>query len=97
VVNVNNATFAYDLPALSVVTFVGKAAPGVPALAINPVGAQIGLTINGPAGWNYALLTSTNLSAWQALLVTNPPAMPVTWLDTNSISAVRFYRVQIGR
>jgi len=96
-VNVANATFSYDLPAMSVVTFVGKASPGVPAIAINRVGAQMGLTFNGPAGWNYTLLTSTNLSNCQPLLITNPPMMPVTWFDTNSISATRFYRVQLGQ
>jgi glucuronoarabinoxylan endo-1,4-beta-xylanase len=97
VVNVTNATFVYDLPAMSVVTFAGKASPGIPALAINQIGAQMGLTLNGPAGWNYLLMTSTNLSSWQPLLFTNPPVMPVTWLDTNSVSATRFYRVHLGQ
>ncbi|MGO8837671.1 MAG: carbohydrate binding domain-containing protein [Limisphaerales bacterium] len=96
-VNITNATFAYTLPAMSVVTFVGKANVTVPTLAINLIGSQIGLTFNGSAGWNYTLLTSPNLSNWQPLLVTNPAAMPVTWFDTNSISAARFYRVQLGQ
>ena len=96
-VNITNATFAYSLPAMSVVTFVGNANVTAPTLAINRVGSQIGLTFNGSAGWNYTILTSTNLSNWQPLLVTNPPSMPVTWFDTNSISATRFYRVQLGQ
>ena len=96
-VNVTNATFAYNLPAMSVVTLVGKATPGMPALAINRIGVQMALSINGSAGWNYTLLTSTNLSNWQPLLVTNPSATPVTWLDTNSVSATRFYRLQFGQ
>jgi glucuronoarabinoxylan endo-1,4-beta-xylanase len=96
-VNVTNATFVYDLPAQSVVTFVGKANVTVPTLAINRTSSQIGLTVNGSAGWNYTLLTSSNLSNWQPLLVTNPPAMPVTWFDTNAPSRTKFYRVQLGQ
>jgi hypothetical protein len=66
-------------------------------LAINQIGSQVGLTFNGDAGWNYTLLTSTNLSDWQPLLLTNPTVMPVTWSDTNSISTARFYRIRIGQ
>jgi len=79
------------------VTFVGKANPTVPTLAINQFGSQVGLTLNGAAGWNYTLLTSTNLLNWQPLLLTNPTVMPVTWSDTNPISVARFYRVQLGQ
>jgi O-glycosyl hydrolase len=96
-VGVTNSTFVYTLPAMSVVTFVGKANITVPTLAINIIGSQIGLTFNGSAGWNYTLLTSANLSNWQPLLVTNPVAMPTTWFDTNSISSARFYRVKLGQ
>ena len=96
-VNITNATFVYDLPAMSVVTFVGKASVTIPTLSINRISSQIGLTLNGSAGWNYTLLTSTSLSNWQPLLATNPPTMPVTWFDTNSISATRFYRLQLGQ
>jgi hypothetical protein len=94
---VTNATFAYNLPAQSVVTFVGRANVTVPTLAINRAGSQIGLTVNGSAGWNYTLLTSTDLLNWQPLLATNPPAMPLTWLDTNAPSPTRFYRVHLGQ
>jgi glucuronoarabinoxylan endo-1,4-beta-xylanase len=96
-VNVTNATFTYTLPAMSVVTFVGQANATIPTLALNRAGPQIGLTFNGDAGWNYTLLTSTNLSDWQPLLLTNPTVMPVMWFDTNSISNARFYRVQFGQ
>jgi len=96
-VAVTNATFAYDLPAQSVVTFVGRANVTVPTLAINHVGSQISLIVNGSAGWNYTLLTSTDLANWRPLLATNPPAMPVIWSDTNSMSAARFYRIQLGQ
>jgi glucuronoarabinoxylan endo-1,4-beta-xylanase len=96
-VGVTNSTFVYTLPAMSVVTFVGKANPTIPTLAINLNGSQVGLTINGDAGWNYTLLTSTNLSNWQPLLLTNPIVMPITWSDTNPISNARFYRLQLGQ
>jgi glucuronoarabinoxylan endo-1,4-beta-xylanase len=96
-VGVTNSTFVYTLPALSVVTFVGKANVTVPTLAINLIGSQIGLTLNGSAGWNYTFLTSTNLIGWQPLLVTNPSAMPVTWFDPNASSRTKFYRVQLGQ
>ncbi|HXR04011.1 MAG TPA: carbohydrate binding domain-containing protein [Verrucomicrobiae bacterium] len=96
-VSVTNSTFVYTLPAMSVVTFVGKANAPIPTLAINQIGSQVGLTFNGDAGWNYTLLTSTNLSNWQPLLLTNPTTMPITWADTNSISNARFYRIQLGQ
>ena len=96
-IKVTNATFAYDLPAQSVVTFVGRARAALPTLAINHVGSQIGLTVDGPAGWNYTLLTSTDLANWQPLLVTNPPIMPAIWFDTNAPSQTRFYRIQLGQ
>ena len=97
VVGVTNSTFVYTLPAMSVVTFVGKANAPVPTLAINQIGSQVALTLNGDAGWNYTLQTSTDLSNWQPLLLTNPTVMPVTWSDTNSTSNARFYRVQLGQ
>jgi glucuronoarabinoxylan endo-1,4-beta-xylanase len=96
-VGVTNSTFVYTLPAMSIVTFVGKANTTVPTLAINRIGSQINLTFNGDAAWNYTLLTSTNLSNWQPLLLTNPAVMPITWSDTNPISNARFYRIQLGQ
>ena len=82
---------------MSVVTFVGKANVTTPTLAINRIGSQIGLTFNGDAGWNYTLLTSTDRFNWRPLLSTNPPVTPITWVDTNSISNSRFYRIQLGQ
>jgi hypothetical protein len=96
-VGVTNSIFVYTLPAMSFVTFVGKANVTVPTLTINLIGSQFGLTFNGSAGWNYTLLTSTHLSTWQPLFVTNPAVMPVTWFDTNSLSAASVYRIQLGQ
>ena len=96
-IGVTNSTFVYTLPAMSVVTFVGRANPTVPTLTINRNGSQIGLTCNGAAGWNYTLLTSTNLSNWQPLLLTNPTVMPITWSDTNPLLNAKYYRLQLGQ
>ncbi len=60
-------------------------------------GEQVSLVVNGPAGPDYTLLTSTNLTGWQVLFTTNSPAMPV-WLADTNLNAVpmRFYRIQLG-
>jgi hypothetical protein len=69
--------------------------PIVSSVAISA--GQVSLTINGPQGPDYTLLTTTNLTTnWQALFTTNSPAMPFTLKDNNSTDAVRFYRLQIG-
>jgi glucuronoarabinoxylan endo-1,4-beta-xylanase len=57
---------------------------------------QVSLTINGPQGPDYTLLTSTDLISWVALLTTNSPPMPLTLMDTNFNDAMRFYDIQIG-
>lgn len=66
---------------------------------ISVAGLSVGkptLTINGPQGPDYTILTSTNLTFWQPLLITNSPALPLTLTDTNSSVPARFYRLQIG-
>jgi glucuronoarabinoxylan endo-1,4-beta-xylanase len=57
---------------------------------------QVNLTVNGPEGPDYTLLTSSNLMSWQALLKTNSPAIPFTISDTNLNQPDRFYKFQIG-
>jgi glucuronoarabinoxylan endo-1,4-beta-xylanase len=57
---------------------------------------QVNLVVNGDQGPDYTLLTSTNLINWQALFTTNSPVLPVTLVDTNSMDAARFYRIQLG-
>ncbi|HKW29664.1 MAG TPA: hypothetical protein VJT54_10035, partial [Verrucomicrobiae bacterium] len=57
---------------------------------------QVSLTVNGPQGPDYILWTSTNLMDWQALFITNSPAMPLTLTDTNFTDPARYYRLQIG-
>jgi glucuronoarabinoxylan endo-1,4-beta-xylanase len=58
--------------------------------------AQLTLTLTGDTGPDYTLLTSTNLSAWQPLLTTNSPALPMTLTVTNVPEPQRFYRLQLS-
>ncbi len=57
---------------------------------------QFTLTVAGPQGPDYSLLTSTNLLSWQTLYITDSPATPFTITDTNATNADRFYQIQIG-
>jgi hypothetical protein len=54
------------------------------------------LSITGPAGPDYTLLTSTNLLNWQQLLTSNSPVTPLTLTVTNQNEPGRFYQIQIG-
>jgi glucuronoarabinoxylan endo-1,4-beta-xylanase len=64
--------------------------------SITLAGGQVSLVVNGAQGPDYTLLTSTNLTGWQALFTTNSPPMPFTFMDTNLTDPARFYRIQIG-
>jgi hypothetical protein len=57
---------------------------------------QVNMTVNGPQGPDYTLLTSSNLFSWQMLLKTNSPVTPFTISDTNLNQPARFYKFQIG-
>jgi glucuronoarabinoxylan endo-1,4-beta-xylanase len=92
---VTNSALVYDLPASSVVTFVGQAVTNVPTIAIHLVGTQPRLTINGPALGSYTIWSSTDLVHWASLLTTNPPITPTNWTDTSPSLAARYYRVSL--
>ncbi len=64
--------------------------------SIAAAAGQVSLTVNGPVGPDYTLMTSTNLTNWQPLFTTNSPAPPFMLVDTNLSYAARFYRIQIG-
>jgi hypothetical protein len=77
------------------------------AIAVNPImlptltkaavsNGQFSLTLNGMAGPDYAIQVSSNLIAWQTIFSTNSPALPMTWLDTNSPAPILFYRATLG-
>ena len=57
---------------------------------------QVNLTVSGPQGPDYTMLTSSNLFNWQTLSKTNAPAIPFTISDTNLNQPARFYKFQIG-
>ena len=57
---------------------------------------RVNLVADGDAGPDYTLLTSTNLFDWSFLRTTNSPAVPVTFVITNTAEPVRFYRLQLG-
>ena len=64
--------------------------------SISASATQVLLGVTGDFGPDYTLLTSTNLSTWQALLTTNPPSLPLTLVVTNAPGLQRFYRIQLG-
>ena len=68
--------------------------------SINASGGQVTLTVAGPQGPDYTLLSTTNLTdpvgSWQVLMTTNSPITPVTLVDTNFSDPQRFYLIQIG-
>lgn len=77
------------------------------AIVVNPItlptltnaavsNRQFSLTLNGMAGPDYAIQVSSNLIVWQTIFSTNSPALPLTWLDTNSPAQVLFYRAVLG-
>jgi len=70
----------------------------VPALSsVALLDGQFTMQLDGQTGPDYAVQVSTNLTEWNTLLITNSPAMPWTWTDTNTASLpVRFYRLKVG-
>jgi hypothetical protein len=74
-------------------------------LLTNPVvgsvtvsGGQVNLSVSGPQGPDYTLLTTTNLAGgWQALSTISSTNSPVTqMMDTNDTDPTRYYRLELG-
>jgi hypothetical protein len=59
-------------------------------------GGQFGFTVGGQSGPDYAIETSTNLTQWSNVFITNSPALPFNWTNAATNSPVRFYRVKLG-
>jgi hypothetical protein len=72
--------------------------PAFPILnATSITNGQFGFLINGDMGPDYAIQSSTNLTAWVPIFTSNSPALPFLWVDTNSVSyPFLFYRVLLG-
>jgi hypothetical protein len=52
---------------------------------------------NSIVGPDYAVQVSSNLLDWTTAFITNSPAVPFSWTDTNTATQpVQFYRIEIG-
>jgi hypothetical protein len=63
---------------------------------ISAAGGQFSFSVSGQSGPDYAIETSTNLTQWTSVFLTNSPALPFNWTDAATNSPVRFYRVKLG-
>jgi regulation of enolase protein 1 (concanavalin A-like superfamily) len=54
------------------------------------------LQVNGQSGPDYAIETSTNLTQWSSVYITNSPALPFNWTESPTNSPQRFYRIKAG-
>jgi hypothetical protein len=72
------------------------APPGIETVLFGA--GQISFSVNGQAGPDYAVQTSPDLAAgiWTTVLITNSPAMPFSFVDTNGTAPALFYRVLVG-
>jgi hypothetical protein len=69
--------------------------PTVASIALN--NGQLEFQVSGAAGPDYAVQSSTNLIDWNILFITNSPAMPFQWMDTNAAELpAQFYRIKAG-
>jgi hypothetical protein len=69
----------------------------LPSISVSSAtGGQFGFSVTGQTGPDYGIESSTNLSDWQMLLITNPSGMPFIWQTTNFSSPTQFYRIKVG-
>jgi hypothetical protein len=69
--------------------------PGLASIGL--INGQLGFQVSGVAGPDYAVQGSTNLADWNTLFITNSPAMPFSWMDTNTAALpAQFYRIKVG-
>ena len=63
---------------------------------ISAAGGQFSFSVSGQSGPDYAIETSTNLTQWSNVFITNSPILPFVWTDTVTNSPQRFYRIKLG-
>ena len=64
--------------------------------AAGVAGGAWSMTVSGPAGADYTILASTNLTTWAPLQTLLLPALPFLWSDPDAANyPVRFYRVEV--
>ena len=69
-------------------------APGISNLSL--ASWQFSFKVSGQSGPDYAIETSTNLTQWSSIFITNSPALPFIWTDAITNSPQRFYRIKLG-
>ena len=69
-------------------------APGLSNISI--AGEQLSFSVSGQSGPDYAIETSTNLTDWSNVFITNSPVLPFTWTYDTTDLPQRFYRVKLG-
>jgi hypothetical protein len=57
---------------------------------------EIGFSVGGQTGPDYAVESSTNLTNWNTVFITNSPAMPFSWSTNTGTNPIQFYRIQTG-
>jgi alpha-amylase len=72
--------------------------PASPALGPGAIiDGHFAFSVNGAAGPDYTIQTSTDMVSWLALFTSNSPVLPFVWTDVNSTtSPCQFYRVYLG-
>jgi hypothetical protein len=63
---------------------------------ISAAGGHFSFNVSGQSGPDYAIETSTNLTQWSNVFITNSPALPFNWTDAATNSPQRFYRIKLG-
>lgn len=105
-VNVTNASFTYDVPTMSVVTFVGQGAMAPASITISnvsydPITPAFVLTWNSTVGATYSVYSTNALggpvSGWPVLVTGYPTGGaaggPLSYTDTTATADSTFYRV----
>ncbi len=69
----------------------------VPSISnISGAGGQFSFSVSGQSGPDYAIETSTNLTQWSNVFITNSPLLPFNWTVASTNSPQRFYRIKLG-
>jgi Cellulase (glycosyl hydrolase family 5)/Fibronectin type III domain len=68
--------------------------PGIGNVSV--AGGQFSFNVSGQSGPDYAIETSTNLTQWSNVFITNSPALPFNWTNAATSSPIRFYRIKLG-
>ena len=68
--------------------------PEIVLTALRLTNHTFSVDVNAPTGRIYTLQFSTDLRGWTNVLTTNVANLPFTLVDTNAISARKFYRLR---